>query len=59
MHFGSRNPANNRYQFQYSLTSPLRRDFYEVWREQRRFPISPEDSDLRRLVLDRKLLSLQ
>ena len=59
MHFGSRNPQNNRYQFQYSLTSPLRRDLYEVWREQRRFPISCEDSDLRRLVLDRKLLGLQ
>jgi hypothetical protein len=58
MHFGSRMPQNDRYQFQYSLTSPLRRDFYEVWREQRRFPIAAEDSDLRRLVLDRKLRSL-
>ena len=59
MHFGSRRPANNRYQFQYSFTSPVRNDFMELWRTQRIFPIGPGDSELRRLVLDRSLLALE
>lgn len=58
LHFGSRRPARNRYQWQYGLTSPVRNDFLELWREQRVFPVSDGDSRLRRLVLDRTLLSI-
>jgi hypothetical protein len=57
-HFGSRKPAKPRYQWQYGFTSPVRNDFLELWRPQRVFPVAPGDSDLRRLVLDRSLLSL-
>jgi hypothetical protein len=52
LHFGSRRPATPRYQFQYSFTSPVRNDFMELWRPQRVFPVRPEDSELRRLVLN-------
>ncbi len=57
-HFGSRRPANPRYQTQYAFTSPVRNDFLELWRPQRVYPISPDDSKLRRVVLDRGLLEL-
>ena len=57
-HFGSRRPAQPRYQMQYGFTSPVRNDFLELWRRQRVFPVRPEDSDVRRLVLDRSLLQL-
>jgi hypothetical protein len=57
-HFGSREPTLNRYQWQYGLTSPVRNDFLELWREQRVFPVRAGDSRLRRLVLDRSLLSI-
>ena len=55
MHFGSRRPAQNRYQWQYSFTSPVRNDFMELWRPRRVFPIGESDSPLRRLVLDSEL----
>lgn len=58
MHFGSRQPANDRYQWQYSFTSPVRNDFMELWRPGRVFPVSDSDPSLRRLVLDRELLEL-
>jgi hypothetical protein len=57
-HFGSRRPADPRYQIQYAFTSPVRNDFLTLWRPQRRYPVSPEDSELRRVVLDRSLLEL-
>jgi hypothetical protein len=57
-HYGSRRPAAPRYQAQYSFTSPVRNDFMELWRPQRVYPVGAADSDLRRLVLDRSLLSL-
>jgi hypothetical protein len=57
-HFGSRRPAKPRYQMQYGFTSPVRNDFLELWRSQRVYPVDPADPDLRRLVLDRELLSL-
>jgi hypothetical protein len=57
-HFGSRRPAKPRFQMQFGFTSPVRNDFLELWRPQRVFPVGPADSDLRKLVLDRSLLSL-
>jgi hypothetical protein len=56
-HFGSRRPAKPRVQMQFGFTSPVRNDFLELWRPQRVFPVGPADSDLRKLVLDRSLLS--
>ena len=55
-HFGSRRPANDRYQVQYAFVSPVRNDFLELWRPRRIYPISASDSELRRLVLDRSIL---
>jgi hypothetical protein len=52
MHFGSRRPAKPRYQFQYSFTSPVRNDFMELWRPRRIYPSRPDDSQLRRIVLN-------
>jgi len=52
MHFGSRRPAKPRYQFQYSFTSPVRSDFMELWRPRRIYPSRPDDSKLRRIVLN-------
>ena len=57
-HFGSRRPAKPRYQLQYGFVSPVRNDFLELWRPKRVYPLSDSDSQLRRLVLDRSLLSL-
>ncbi len=57
MHFGSRRPERDRYQWQFSFCSPVRSDFMELWRPQRVYPVRPTDPELRRLVLDRKLLA--
>jgi hypothetical protein len=57
-HFGSRRPANPRYQMQFAFVSPVRNDFFELWRPQRVYPTSASDSELRRLVLDRSLSAL-
>lgn len=57
-HFGSRRPANDRYQMQYAFVSPVRNDFLELWRPMRIYPTSPSDASLRRLALDRSLLAL-
>lgn len=54
-HFGSRRPANDRYQVQYAFTSPVRDDFLELWRPQRVYPLTDSDSELRRAVLDRSI----
>jgi hypothetical protein len=52
LHFGSRRPARNRYQMQYSFISPVRNDFLELWRPRRVYPTTPADPLLRRLVLE-------
>jgi hypothetical protein len=57
-HFGSRRPANDRYQVQYAYTSPVRNDFLELWRTQRVYPTTPSDPRLRRVALDRDLREL-
>ena len=54
-HFGSRRPANDRYQVQYAFTSPVRNDFLELWRPQRVYPVAASDPELRRMVLDRSI----
>jgi hypothetical protein len=51
-HFGSRRPANPRYQLQYSFLSPVRNDFLELWRPRRVYPLRESDPLLRRMVLD-------
>jgi hypothetical protein len=51
-HFGSRRPANPRYQLQYSFLSPVRNDFLELWRPRRVYPVRDSDPPLRRMVLD-------
>lgn len=53
MHFGSRRPRSDRYQWQFSFTSPVRNDFMELWRPRRIYPGGDGDSELRRLVLGR------
>ncbi len=57
-HFGSRRPANDRYQMQYAFVSPVRNDFLELWRPRRIYPANSSDSELRRLALDPSLLAL-
>jgi hypothetical protein len=52
-HFGSRSPVTPRYQVQYSFLCPVRNDFGDILRDQRRYPVSPDDPALRRTVLER------
>jgi hypothetical protein len=54
-HFGSRKPANPRYQLQYAYLSPVRNDFSELIRPQVSFPVRSHDPLSRRLALDREL----
>lgn len=53
-HFGSRKPAHPRYHMQYAYVSPVRNDFTGLLREQRDYPVGPEDPPHRRLVLQRE-----
>lgn len=55
-HFGSRNPKSPRYHMQYAYVSPIRNDFGDVLRPQRRYPTSPDDPPWRRLALDQQAL---
>lgn len=54
-HFGSRKPANPRYQLQYAYVSPIRNDFSDLIRPQVSFPVRADDPMSRRLALDREL----
>ena len=54
-HFGSRKPANPRYQLQYAYVSPIRNDFSDLIRPQVSFPVRSDDPMSRRLALDREL----
>lgn len=52
-HMGSRNPASDRYQVQYSITSPVSNDFMELWQHRQRYPLAADAPELRRFMLDR------
>ena len=54
-HFGSRKPANPRYQLQYAYVTPIRNDFSDLIRPQVTFPVRVDDPMSRRLALDREL----
>jgi hypothetical protein len=55
-HFGSRKPANDRYQMQYAYISPVRNDFGDVLRPYLTYAEGPDDPPYRRLVLDRTFM---
>jgi hypothetical protein len=52
-HFGSRNPANPRFQLQYAYISPVRNDFGDLVRDQAAYPVERDGPLSRRLALDR------
>ena len=52
-HFGSRNPANPRYQLQYAYVSPVRNDFSDLVRPQASYAVDAAAPLSRRLALDR------
>lgn len=53
-HYGARDGDDPRYQLMVSYTSPVRSDFSEAVRRGDIIPGSPQDSRLRRLILDRR-----
>jgi hypothetical protein len=53
-HMGSRNPIVPRYQTQYAYASPIKSDFSKIIRTKVKYPISPTDSTLRRMLCDRE-----
>lgn len=54
LHFGSRDVTIPRYQAMYALVSPCRADFTEWYLAPRAYPRSPNDSAIRRLMLDNR-----
>lgn len=56
LHFGSRHCEDPRYQVMYGLMSPCRYDFADSLNMHRvyKFPESPDDSELRKLVLNKE-----
>lgn len=52
-HFGSRDATRTRYQLMCAYVTPARADFTETRMTPRVYPVRPEDSELRRLLLDR------
>ncbi|MCA9779007.1 MAG: hypothetical protein KC800_19900 [Candidatus Eremiobacteraeota bacterium] len=55
-HYGSRNGEEPRFQMMYGLTSVCRSDFSESYMPSFDYPLKPADSELRRMVLDRRYL---
>jgi hypothetical protein len=55
-HFGSRQGEKPRFQMMYGLTSVCRSDFSESYMPSFEYPIKAGDSELRRMVLDRRYL---
>jgi hypothetical protein len=51
-HFGSRNSLVPRFQFMYGLTTPCRTDLSMTFMKPIQYPLSPSDSELRRMVLE-------
>jgi hypothetical protein len=56
-HYGSRDGELPRFQVMYGLTSVCRSDFSETYMPQFDYPLRPEDSRLRKLVLDRRAVA--
>jgi len=52
-HYGSRKPANPRYQLQYSFINPIRNDLADIVQDHVPPPLEPDAPPLRRLALDR------
>jgi hypothetical protein len=55
-HYGSRDAAEPRFQNMYGLTSVCRSDFSETYMPSFDYDLRPDDSRLRRLVLDRRAI---
>lgn len=55
-HYGSRDGEEPRFQVMYGLTSVCRSDFSESYMPSFRYPVRAEDSELRKMVLDRRYL---
>jgi hypothetical protein len=55
-HFGSRRPANDRFQMQYAYVSPVLNDFGDVLRPHFAYSVGPDNPPYRRLVLDRAFM---
>jgi hypothetical protein len=55
LHYGSRDAIKPRYQMMYGFVSPCRSDFSETLIDTVPFPISDEDSRLRRMVLQKRV----
>ena len=53
MHYGARNGKVPRYQLMFALTSVCRKDFSDGHGPTYRFPLHSDDSQLRRMILDR------
>ena len=56
-HYGSRNGKVPRFQLMYGLTSVCRSDFSETYMPQFEYPAEPDDSLLRRMVVDRRAMA--
>ncbi|MGI8631755.1 MAG: hypothetical protein ACR2NA_04315 [Solirubrobacterales bacterium] len=54
MHYGSRDAHTTRYQLMCSYMTPCRTDFTERRRKPHAYPSAPSDSQLRRLLLDKR-----
>lgn len=55
-HFGSRDADEPRFQVMYGLTSVCRSDFSESYMPSFEYPIKHDDSEIRKMVLDRRYL---
>ncbi len=55
LHYGSRNSTKPRFQLMYGYTGACRTDFTEVFMPPKVYPVSADDSRLRKLVLDKNL----
>jgi hypothetical protein len=56
-HYGSRNGKVPRFQLMYGLTSVCRSDFSETYMPQFEYPVEPDDSLLRTMVVDRRAMA--
>ena len=54
-HYGARDGERPRFQVMYGFTSVCRSDFSETYMPSFDYPLRPDDPELRRLVLDRRV----
>jgi hypothetical protein len=55
-HYGSRNAVKPRFQLMYGYSGVCRTDFSELIMTAKEYPVHPDDSLLRRMLLDKHLL---